>query len=84
MKNKYTYKIWDKETPVNGISADRLRQINPIPGDGEAYIIFNPKKQPIVFQWHNPLVEGIVPMTETEAIEFGAKAVEELNASLEE
>ena len=74
--DNYYFKIWDEETPVNGVSAERLKQIHPI--RGVSYIVFR-ASQPVIFQWHNPTRDGEVPMTREDALILAQQTVDELN-----
>ena len=74
--DKYRFELWDGESPINGVTAERLMQIHPI--KGVAYIIFR-GDQPVIFQWHNPSMEGNVPMDKEEADAFARQSINELS-----
>ena len=76
----YTYKLWDGTSPINGVSANKIKEMYNI--SGAVYVIYNPEGKVQVFQPHKPDKEGFKSMTEREARRYAEAQVAELNASL--
>jgi hypothetical protein len=77
---RHTYQIWDGKTPVNGVSADELRETYKI--KGSVFIIYDDDKVQ-VFQPYNPEAGGLKAMTEAEAHQYAQAMVDRLNVSAE-
>jgi hypothetical protein len=77
-KARYRVEIWDKESPVNGVPAERiLASRTDIPPGGEVYLIYTDNKL-THFQPHPPDEGGLRPMTRDEALSIANAHVERL------
>jgi hypothetical protein len=70
-----SYEIWDKETPINGVPAEKILQRSDYAG-GEVYLIYLDGVVGFL-QPHHPS-EGIHPMTTEDAIRAATEQVEGL------
>lgn len=76
-KARYRVEIWDKQTPLNGISAEQFLQREDVQavGDGSIYLVY--RDQCLVgFQPCDPDQLGFAPMTRDIALQRAAKQVE--------
>jgi hypothetical protein len=61
---RWTHEIWDRTTPVNGVSAaDVLDKRNDIPATGEVVIVKH-DGQLVMFQPHDPSQPGFAPIVD--------------------
>lgn len=64
-RGRFRYEIWDKESPINGVSAESIIKSRNYKIVG-AYLIYVDEKL-VYFQDHKPNEEGYVSMTKKEA-----------------
>lgn len=64
-RGRFRYEIWDKKSPINGVSAESIIKSRNYKIVG-AYLIYVDEKL-IYFQDHKPNEEGYVSMTKKEA-----------------
>lgn len=76
-KLNYTVALWDKVSPINGVSADIIGA--DVPTDGEVYLIYV-NGNLVYLQKHDPNQVGFVAMDSTTAT---AKANEQVDAIVE-
>lgn len=71
---KYAYQIWDKVSPINGISAEKI--LEDMPEGGEVYLVFVDGNL-VYLQKHDPTQMGLVPMTSAIAQERAGQIIKE-------
>lgn len=77
-RQRYELELWDKESPINGVSAETiLSSRKDIPDGGAIYIIKN-DEEIIFLQPHNPRLPGYTHMTDEQALLIGKDAIEKL------
>lgn len=73
----YTVALWDKVSPINGVSAEQIS--SDVPVDGEVYLIYI-NGNLVYLQKHDPNQVGFVSMDSVSAI---AKANEQVDRIVE-
>ncbi len=76
-KKRYKVEIWDKQSPINGIPAEKILQREDIPEGGEIYLIYVDGKLQYL-QPHDPFQAGIVPMTKDTVDKIANQHIEQL------
>jgi len=64
---KYTVKVWDKQTPINGVPAEIVIESHRIPEHGTAYMICQGERI-IFFQSRDPFTGAIITPESAQAI----------------
>lgn len=77
-KQRYRIEIWDKRSPINGVTAEQvLASRTDIPEGGEVYLLYIDGKL-TYFQPHPPGEAGLRAMTRDEALRIANQHVTEL------
>lgn len=75
-----TVEIWDENSPINGVPVEVLRETHPelfaTAEVGDVIMIKDPFGHVIQLQWHEPAVEGIVPVPKGDGIERGGECAD--------
>jgi len=74
---RYTVTLWDKASPINGVPAEQVLQSHAVPPNGSVYLIYRDGNL-LYFQPHAPWVAGLVPMTDSEALQYADEQVLQL------
>lgn len=77
---KLTVEVWDKQSPINGVSAATvLERRKDIPENGEVYLIKEGERI-LYFQPHAPGVGGMMPMTTDNVLSYANQHADEVAA----
>jgi len=76
-KAKYRIEVWDKVSPINGVSASKILERTDIPEGGEVYLIYV-NGQLVYLQPHDPFQAGLVALTSENVLDIANQHVDEL------
>jgi len=74
---KYKIEVWDKVSPINGISASKILERTDIPEGGEIYLIYI-NNQLVYLQPHDPFQAGLVPLTSENVLDIANRHIDQL------
>ena len=74
---KYKIEVWDKVSPINGISASKILERTDIPEGGEIYLIYI-NNQLVYLQPHDPFQAGLVPLTSENVLDIANQHIDQL------
>ena len=74
---KYKIEVWDKVSPINGISASKILERTDIPEGGEIYLIYI-NNQLVYLQPHDPFQAGLVPLTSENVLNIANRHIDQL------
>jgi len=74
---KYKIEVWDKVSPINGISASKVLERADISEGSEIYLIYI-NNQLVYLQPHDPFQAGLVPLTSENVLDIANRHIDQL------
>jgi len=74
---KYKIEVWDKVSPINGISASKVLERADISEGNEIYLIYI-NNQLVYLQPHDPFQAGLVPLTSENVLDIANQHIDQL------
>ena len=74
---KYKIEVWDKVSPINGISASKVLERADISEGNEIYLIYI-NNQLVYLQPHDPFQAGLVPLTSENVLDIANRHIDQL------
>ena len=81
-EGSFILELWDRVTPINGVSAEIVLSRPDVPDVGYIYLVKDSSGKVIIFQPHLPGAEGYIPMSEEQALEHGGNHRDEMIAQM--
>ncbi|EID42845.1 hypothetical protein [Parageobacillus thermoglucosidasius] len=77
IQNRFRIEVWDKQSPINGVPAEKIIARDDVLDDGEVYLVYVDGNL-IYLQPHDPFQAGIVAMTSENVMEIAQRHVEQI------
>lgn len=77
IQSRFRIEIWDKQSPINGVPAEKIIARDDVPDDGEIYLVYVDGNLQYL-QPHDPFQAGIVAMTSENVMDIAQRHVEQI------
>lgn len=81
VQTRFRVEVWDKQSPINGVPAEKILSRGDIPEGGEVYLIYIDNKLQYL-QPHDPFQAGLVPMTSENVMNIAQQHVGQISTPL--
>jgi len=77
VQTRFSIEVWDKQSSINGVPAEKILSRGDIAEGGEIYLIYIDGKLQYL-QPHDPFQAGLVPMTSENVTNIAQQHVEQI------
>jgi hypothetical protein len=76
-RKRFRIEVWDRQSPINGVPAEKIIARDDVPDKGEVYLIYVDGALRFL-QPHDPFQAGIVPLTPENVMTIANQHVDQL------